>query len=82
MGVSTRIDAARTALRHARSQRAAHRRLTAELAAFVTPAERAELDLILGRHSMQDTRQVRAILNHQDAVRQQQTFILGHHRGR
>ncbi len=37
---------------------------------FTTAAERAELDLMIDRHSPEETRQIRAILSRQDAHRQ------------
>lgn len=82
MKISTRIGAARTALRTARDQRVARRRLGDELAAFVTPAERAELDLILGRHTLDETREVREILNRQDTARRYHPSALVGYRGR
>lgn len=41
-------------LSDARSARAAQRRLRAELDTYRTPAERAELDAIMARHSPED----------------------------
>lgn len=61
------IREARTALSHRLAERRAHRRLSDELAAFRTAAERTELDLMLGRHTAEETRQVDAILSHQSA---------------
>ncbi|MFI1990301.1 hypothetical protein [Actinoplanes sp. NPDC020271] len=51
------------------AERRAHRQLSAELAAFRTGAERTELDLVLGRHTAEETREIEAILNRQDAER-------------
>ncbi|GIE86943.1 hypothetical protein [Actinoplanes regularis] len=51
------------------AERRAHRQLSAELAAFRTHAERTELDLMLGRHTAEETREIEAILNSQDAER-------------
>ncbi|BCJ48893.1 hypothetical protein Asp14428_03680 [Actinoplanes sp. NBRC 14428] len=70
MPLKNRIQDVRVNLSNRRVQRRAHRQLSAELAAFRTPAERAELDLILGRHDEAETAQIRAILNHQDYERQ------------
>jgi hypothetical protein len=70
MSFSTRIREIRTALADSRAERLAHRRLSVELAAFRSPAERAELDRILDRHSAEETRQIRAILYRQDFERQ------------
>ncbi|MCA2214023.1 hypothetical protein [Jidongwangia harbinensis] len=77
MPLKTRIRAVRTALQHRRTERLAYRRLSAELAAFQTPAERAELDIMLSRHSSEDTRQIREILNRQDHERQRAMAGLG-----
>lgn len=82
MEILTRIAAARVAVREARVERAARRRLSDELAAFVTPAERAELDLLLGRHTLEETREVRAILNRQDEARRYRPSALAGYRGR
>jgi hypothetical protein len=60
---------ARTAIAHRIAERRAHRRLADELAAFRTAAERTELDLMLGRHSAEETREIHAILSRQDAGR-------------
>ncbi|GAA4937559.1 hypothetical protein [Actinoplanes utahensis] len=61
------IREARTAISHRLAERRAHRRLSDELAAFRTAAERSELDLMLGRHTAEETREVHAILSHQSA---------------
>ena len=63
------IRNARTAISHRIAEHRAHRRLAEELAAFRTAAERTELDLMLGRHSAEETREIHAILNRQDAER-------------
>lgn len=65
----TAIRAARTILSRRRTERLAHRRLSAELAAFTSAADRAELEHLLDRHSSEETREIRAILNRQYAVR-------------
>jgi hypothetical protein len=46
-----------------RPARQARKRLAAELAAYSSPADRLELDLILGRHSAEETAEVDAVLN-------------------
>ena len=80
MDIATRLRAARTALANRRTERIAHRRLAAELAAFQTPTERAELDSVLARHSAEDTWQIRAILGRQEAERlHRATFVSGYH---
>ncbi|MEU4622712.1 hypothetical protein AB0G04_22425 [Actinoplanes sp. NPDC023801] len=65
----------RTAISHRLAERRAHRRLSDELAAFRTAAERSELDLMLGRHSAEETREIHAILNRQDASRRYRTAL-------
>jgi len=70
MQLKTKIRDVRVNLASRRIERAAHRRLSEELAAFKTPAERAELDMMIGRHGYEETRQIRAILNQQDFERQ------------
>ncbi|WP_229074600.1 hypothetical protein [Actinoplanes sp. DH11] len=75
---------ARTAFTNNRAERRAHRQLAEELAAFRTAAERTELDLMLGRHSAEETREIHAILNRQDAERRYHEAvhpagIAGHH---
>jgi hypothetical protein len=69
MQLVAKIRDARTSLSHRRTMRLANRQLSAELAAFSTPAERAELDEILDRHSPEETEQIRLILSRQDAQR-------------
>jgi hypothetical protein len=69
MQVTTRLRDVRSRLADRRSVRVAHRRLSEELASFRTTAERAELDELLGRHSEEETREIRAILHRQDTLR-------------
>lgn len=70
MQFSTKIRDVRTALANRRTLRTAHRRLSAELASFSTPAERAELDQMLARYSTEETQEIRGILSRQDFDRQ------------
>ncbi|MER7006797.1 hypothetical protein ABT297_27670 [Dactylosporangium sp. NPDC000555] len=49
--------------------RRARRRLAGEIAAYRTPAERLELDLILGRHTEEEIAEVDAILRAQPNAR-------------
>ena len=70
MQFTTKFRDVRTALANRRTMRIAHRKLSAELASFRSPAERAELEQVLGRHSAEETRQIREILYRQDAERQ------------
>jgi hypothetical protein len=80
MTLATKIRDARTALANRRTERIEHRRLAAELAAFETPAERTELDVVLGRYSAEETREIRSILDQQDAQRlRRATFVIGYH---
>jgi hypothetical protein len=80
--ITAKISAVRTALRHRRVERLERRRLADELASFVTPAERAELDFMVGRHTLEETREVRDILNRQELARQRSAHSLGRYRGR
>jgi hypothetical protein len=80
MTLATRIRATGTALANRRTERLAQRRLEAELAAFQTPAERSELDQVLARYTTEETREIRAILNRQDAARlHRTTSVNGYH---
>jgi hypothetical protein len=75
--IKTRIHAVRSTLANRRTERNAYRLLSRELAAFQTPAERAELDHMLGRHSTEETREIREILNRQDLERQRRSSAIG-----
>ena len=66
MPFATRIREVRKSLANRRIERIAQRRLGDELASFQSPAERAELEQMLGRHSTEETRGIREILNRQD----------------
>jgi hypothetical protein len=66
MKLVTRLRDARTALANRRTMARAHRALSAELASFRTAAERAELDQMLSRYSLEETREIREILIRQD----------------
>ncbi|MEV6600876.1 hypothetical protein AB0M36_29125 [Actinoplanes sp. NPDC051346] len=80
MPLKNLIRDVRVSLSHRRTKRRAYRQLSAELAAFHTPAERAELDLILGRHDENETAEIRAILNRQDYERQRARMTVGGYR--
>ena len=82
MQITATFGAMRTAIRNRRSEQQQRRRLAEELAAFVTPAERAELDMMLGRHTLEETREIREILNGQEVARQHSAHNIGHYRGR
>jgi hypothetical protein len=56
-------------------------RLSDELAAFRTAAERSELDLMLGRHSAAETAEIDAILSRQDATRRYSESLHTAYRG-
>ncbi|HWS35155.1 MAG TPA: hypothetical protein VN408_20740 [Actinoplanes sp.] len=61
------IRNARTTISNRLAERRAHRRLTDELAEFRTAAERTELDLMLSRHTAEETREIHAILTRLDS---------------
>jgi hypothetical protein len=61
----TTMTSLRSSLTRRRAASAARRRLARELSCYRTPAERLELDLILGRHSAEETAEIDAILNRQ-----------------
>ncbi|WIM99139.1 hypothetical protein ACTOB_002780 [Actinoplanes oblitus] len=65
----------RTSIVNRLAERRAHRRLSEELAAFRTAAERTELDLMLGRHTAEQTREIEAILAQQDAGRRNHATV-------
>ena len=64
----TTVAALRTSLGQRRVARTKRRRLARELASYRTPAERLELDLILGRHAAEETAEINAILSEQAAA--------------
>ena len=75
MALAQRI---RSALLDRAVERRAYRRLAAELAGFRTPAERAELDELIARHSPDETRVIRQILERQDIDRHLLGGVGGH----
>jgi maltooligosyltrehalose synthase len=77
MPLATTIRDLKSSLANRRTERLAHRRLSQELAAFQTPAERAELEEMLGRYSAEDTEQIREILHRQDYERQRTVAGVG-----
>jgi maltooligosyltrehalose synthase len=77
MPLLAKIRETRAALADRRTERVAHRQLAAELAAFQSPSERAELDHLIARHSAEETREIRAILNRQDYERLRRATVLG-----
>ncbi|MFI5910103.1 hypothetical protein [Dactylosporangium sp. NPDC051541] len=54
----------RTAISGHIQARRARRQLAREIGAYRTPAERLELDLILGRHTEEEIAEIDAILRH------------------
>lgn len=60
------VASVRETLASRRAERQERQRLESELAAFVTPADRLDLEAMLDRHSPEETREVRAILARQD----------------
>ena len=61
----TTITSLRSSLTRRRAAGSRRRRLAHELSCYRTPAERLELDLILGRHSAEETAEIDAILSRQ-----------------
>ncbi len=58
----TTVTSLRTSLVQRRVARAKRRHLARELASYRTPAERLELDQVLGRHSAEEAAEINAIL--------------------
>jgi len=85
MQFTIKLRDARTALANRRTVRAAHRKLSDELASFRTTAERAELDELLSRYSPEETAGIRAILHRHDVRRElagrRETAALGGYLG-
>ena len=63
----TTITSLRSSLAQRRIAGAERRQLAHELSCYRTPAERLELDLILGRHTAEETAEIEAILDQQRA---------------
>jgi hypothetical protein len=63
------INNLRTQLAERKIVRQRSRKLAAELASYSTPAERQELDAILGRHTDDEIAELEAVLNQQAATR-------------
>lgn len=76
----TSITALRSSVAVRRDARAKRRHLERELAAFRTSAERLELDAMLGRHTTEQTREIRQILAGMDVVRMTASRTIGGHR--
>jgi hypothetical protein len=60
--LTTRPAERRARIRARRETRAERNRLRAELANYETPAERAELEAILKRHTPEEVAELRALL--------------------
>ena len=60
-----RVAEIRSTLRARRAARAARLHLERELAMYTTPADRAELDAILGRYDEDETADIRRMLHRQ-----------------
>ncbi|MDG6108435.1 hypothetical protein Daura_15135 [Dactylosporangium aurantiacum] len=73
MATQTTASRVRNAVTSRFEARRAKRTLAREIAAYRTPAERLELDLILGRHTAEETREIEAILRAQ-AVAERTSF--------
>ena len=69
MPLTTKLRDVRVNLANRRTERGARRRLC------------AELDFILGRHTQEETREIREILNQQDYERQRAGSAIGGYRG-
>src|SRR5690242_7376292 len=59
----------RTTLAERRAARAKRRRTARELASYRSPAERLELDRIVGRHSAEEASEINVILSRQRATK-------------
>ncbi|WP_432824960.1 hypothetical protein [Dactylosporangium sp. CA-092794] len=66
--METATSRVRAAVAERAEARRARRRLAREIAAYRTPAERLELDLILGRHTEEQIAEIDAILREQRAA--------------
>lgn len=63
------ISNLRTQLAERRIVRQRSRKLAEELASYSTPAERQELDAILGRHTDAEIAELESVLNQQADIR-------------
>lgn len=69
MRTTAPVTTLRSSLARRRTERQSRRLLTSELAAFDTPSDWLELEAIVARHSAEDSREVRAIMNQISAER-------------
>lgn len=70
----TAITGLRDSLAERRSARTSRRRLERELASYVTPAQRHELEAMMSRYGASETRQIRRILDAQARARTASSF--------
>ncbi|MGZ4596683.1 MAG: hypothetical protein ACXV4A_00775 [Actinomycetes bacterium] len=68
------ITTLRSSLAQRRSERREQQQLERELATYNTPADRLELDLLLERHTADETAQIKRILDRQAAARLVSSF--------
>ena len=64
----TTVSSLRTTLAERRAARVKRRRVARELASYRTPAERLEIDRMVGRHSAEEAVEINAILSRQRAT--------------
>ena len=69
MGITTALTGLRADLDAHRARRDERRRLERELGGYTTPAELAELEMLMSRHSADDIREMEEILLDQAARR-------------
>ncbi|GAA0798175.1 hypothetical protein [Spirilliplanes yamanashiensis] len=69
MSIATALNGLRADLDAHRARRDERRRLERELAGYTTPAELAELEMLMSRHSAEDIREMEEILQEQAARR-------------
>jgi hypothetical protein len=74
----TAIAGLRTTLADRKTARTRRRRLERDLATFTTPAQRWELEAIMGRYSPAETREIRRILDAQAGTRAASVSFGGH----
>lgn len=69
MSVTTTVTRLRAQFDELRVRREQDRRLERELSGYSTPAELAELEMLMSRHSAEEIRTIEAILRRQAARR-------------
>ena len=78
MSIATVLTGLRADLTAERARRAERRRLERELSTFTTPAEVAELEMLLSRHSADEIREIEEILTRQAAHRRTRLVGMPH----